>query len=138
MQPGKPFLVRVGFPGRLGPGEPSSGVIGETETPLLDIYETPDAIMVEADLPGLDPQAIMVRLLDNQLTLEGRRCEQGDADAGHYLRMERCYEDFRRILQLPCAVDPTGARGNYEQGVLKLRLPKITERRRKPIRIEIK
>jgi HSP20 family protein len=138
MKPGKPFLVRVGFPGRLAPGEQSSGLIGETETPLLDIYETPDCIVVEADLPGLDPHEIMVRLLDTQLTLEGKRCEQGQAETGNYVRMERCYEDFRRILQLPCAVDPTTSQAAYEQGVLKLRLPKITERRRKAIKIEIK
>lgn len=141
MKQAKGFMVKVGWSQRPGEARPTlqpPGVIGETETPLLDVYETPEAIMIEADLPGIDPKAINIQLFDNQITLEGRRCEQGDAETGHYLRMERCYEDFRRILQLPGAVDPTGVEARYDQGVLKLRLPKILDRRRKAIKVEVK
>ncbi len=136
------FQVRLGSRAAAGgpsASEESAAVIGETETPLLDIYETADSIVVQADLPGVDPHAIGIRLLGVQLTLEGKRCQHGEVpDAGQYVRMERCYEDFRRILQLPCAVDPEGAHASYVQGVLVLRLPKITDRRRKAIQIEIK
>ncbi len=119
--------------------EEGSGILGETETPRLDLYETAEDIMIEVDLPGIDPQGISLQILNNQLTLEGKRGERGEnPEAGHYLRMERCFEDFRRIVLLPCAVDPQQAQSAYEKGVLVLRLPKIVDRRRKAIKIEIK
>ena len=116
-----------------------SGLLGETETPRLDLYETEKDVVIEVDLPGIDPQGVSLKVLNNQLTLEGKRGERGEKpEMGHYLRMERCFEDFRRILLLPCAADPEQAQAAYEMGVLVLRLPKIVDRRRKAIKIEIK
>jgi HSP20 family protein len=115
------------------------GMIGETETPRVDIYEQSDAIVIEADLPGIEPADIAVRLVDDQVTIEGRRGHRGEGqEAGHYLRMERCFEDFRRIIHLPLAVDPKKTEACYRQGVLVLRFPKIEDRRKRAIKIEIK
>lgn len=114
-------------------------MIGETATPLVDMYEQSDALVIEADLPGILPGEVTVRLADNQVTIEGQRGRRGEAqDAGHYLRMERCFEDFRRIIHLPVAVDPKKAAAVYRQGVLILRFPKIEDRRKRTIKIEIK
>jgi len=115
------------------------GLGGETETPLVDIYEQSDAVVLEADLPGIEPSEVAVRLVDNQVTIEGRRGQRGESQSsGHYLRMERCFEDFRRTIHLPFAVDPKKAEASYRQGVLILRLPKIEDRRKRAIKIEIK
>lgn len=131
----------------LGPFEESGhpdedegkGMVGETETPLVDIYEQSDAVVLEADLPGIEPAEVGVRLVDNQVTIEGRRGQRGEGqEAGHYLRMERCFEDFRRTIHLPFAVDPQKAEASYRQGVLILRFPKIEDRRKRAIKIEIK
>ena len=112
------------------------GLQGETETPKLDLYETEKDILVEADLPGIDPQGIHIEFLDNQLTIEGKRMP--NPEPGHYLRMERCLDEFRRIVVLPCTVDPENTKASYDKGILILRLPKIRDRRRKTIKIEIK
>lgn len=114
-------------------------MVGETATPLVDIYEQSDALVIEADLPGIEPGEVAVRLADNQVTIEGQRGQRGEGqEAGHYLRMERCFEDFRRIIPLPFAVDPQKAEASYRQGVLVLRFPKIEDRRKRAIKIEIK
>ncbi len=119
--------------------EEGKGMVGETETPLVDIYEQSDAVVLEADLPGVEPAEVGVRLVDNQVTIEGRRGQRGEGqEAGHYLRMERCFEDFRRTIHLPFAVDPQKAEASYRQGVLILRFPKIEDRRKRAIKIEIK
>ena len=110
-------------------------VVGETETPKFDLYETEKDIVIEADLPGIDPQEIRAEFLNNQLTLEGKR--EPCSETGHFIRMERCLEDFRRIIPLPCTVDPQRSKASYDKGVLTLRLPKIVERRRKMIKIDI-
>ena len=112
---------------------------GETETPLVDIYEEPDAVVIEADLPGIKPSDVAVRLLNNHVIIEGRRGErQEEGEGGHFLRMERCIEDFRRIIPLPAAINQQMAEANYQQGVLILRFPRIKERRNRAIRIHIK
>ena len=111
-------------------------IVGETETPKLDLYETEKDIVIEVDLPGIDPQGVHVEFLNNQLILEGKR--EPCSETGHFLRMERCLEDFRRIIILPCTIDPQKSKAGYEKGVLTLQLPKIIERRRKTIKIQIK
>lgn len=119
--------------------EAMKGGAAETETPLVDIYEQGEAIVIEADLPGIEPAQMAVRLMDDQVTIEGRRGQRGEGqEAGNYLRMERCFEDFRRIIHLPFAVDPQKAEAAYRQGVLILRFPKIEDRRKRAIKIEIK
>jgi HSP20 family molecular chaperone IbpA len=45
--------------------EEGSGILGETETPRLDLYETAEDIMIEVDLPGIDPQGIGLQILNN-------------------------------------------------------------------------
>lgn len=123
-------------PVRTGKGK---DLMGETETPLLDIYEEPNAIVVEADLPGVQPDRVGVRMENNYIIIEGRRGERGEGqDAGHYLRMERSFEDFRRIVALPVAVDQQRAEAHYKNGVLVLRFPRIADRRNRTIKIEIK
>ncbi|MBI3995899.1 MAG: Hsp20/alpha crystallin family protein [Nitrospirae bacterium] len=119
--------------------EAMKGGAAETETPLVDIYEQGEAVVIEADLPGIEPAQMAVRLMDDQVTIEGRRGQRGEGqEAGNYLRMERCFEDFRRVIRLPFAVDPQKAEASYRQGVLILRFPKIEDRRKRAIKIEIK
>ncbi len=119
-----------------GPETEESDLGPDTETPLLDIYEEPEAIVIEADLPGINPDEVSVLLSQNQVVIEGRRGE-GHED-GNYLRMERCNEDFRRIIPLPIAVDPRQAEARYRQGVLILRFPRIEDRRKRAIKIQIR
>lgn len=111
----------------------------ETETPLLDIYEDPEAIIIEADLPGIKPDEVSVHLSNNSVIIKGRRGGRAEEDTtGHYLRMERCIEDFRRIIPLPISVDPHRSEANYRHGILILRFPRIKERRNRAIKIQIK
>ncbi len=111
------------------------GASTETETPKLDLYETEADIIAEIDLPGMKPEQIHIHVLENRLILEGR--QEKYPEAGHFLRMERIQEDFRRIVLLPCAVDPRNGNARYENGVLVLKIPKITDRRRKAVKIQI-
>lgn len=118
-----------------------SRMMGETETPLLDLYENESQIIIEVDLPGVDIQKeVAVKAVHNQLTIEGRRRES-DAPAGpsgtRFLRMERALEEFKRIVPIPSPVDPRRARAEYRNGVLTIVLPKIPDRREREVRINI-
>lgn len=108
----------------------------EAASPKLDLYETASDLIIEIDLPGMTSKEISTHILNNQLTLVGhleKRTEQGN-----FIRMERSREDFRRVVDLPCTVDPERSEARYKNGVLILHLPKIIDRRRNAIKIPIR
>lgn len=102
--------------------------------PAVDLYETDREVVVEADLPGVDPNDIEVEVADQRLRIRGtiRRAEERE-ERGVY-RRERHFGSFVRTVALPEDVDVEQARASMREGVLKLRLPKKEgPRRRIPI-----
>jgi HSP20 family protein len=88
----------------------------------LDVYTEGDNYVIEAALPGLNPDAVSVEVLGNQVTISG---EYPAAPEGRqYLLRERAAGRFRRTLTLPSDVDVAKAEGHYEHGLLRLTAPK--------------
>jgi HSP20 family protein len=108
---------------------------GAHASPPIDLYETANDVIVEADLPGADPASLRVVASDRQLRIEGS-CRPRAVQGG-YLQMERCHEEFSRPVALPAAVDPHRATARYERGVLLVTLPKIEDRRNTAIEIPV-
>jgi len=99
-------------------------------SPLVDLYEVADGLVVEVDLPGVRPEAIRLTMAHNQLTIEAGAPGRDPAPGrGCYLRMERHTSRFHRVLLLPVAVDSRAATARYERGVLVVRFSKIPDRR---------
>ena len=119
--------------GRLEPSAESGGA-GDW-SPKIDLYELPDRILLRADLPGMDPADIDVRLEDGQLVLSGRRRPPGDVDPATARRIERPFGSFLRRYALPDGIDPEGVRASYGGGVLEvvLRRQQETSVRRIPV-----
>lgn len=92
--------------------------------PSVDVRETPDSVVVLADLPGLDPNDIEVVTKDGQLQIKGQtRHEERRDEAGMHMR-ERRVGSFFRAIPLPAEVRPNEARARYRDGVLEVTLPK--------------
>lgn len=90
----------------------------------VDIAETDAAVILTADLPGVDSAAIDLRVDRESLTLRVDPPEDDvDADA-EYHRRERRHEPASRTLSLPTAVDASAASATHATGVLTVRLPK--------------
>jgi HSP20 family protein len=108
----------------------------------LDVLETEDAYVVEASLPGFNPEEIEVTALGDTLTIlahHNERREQREEKPGKdgvYLRRERSTGDYVRVIELPMMLDPKKVTAAYEYGLLTLRIAK-TERE-KPTVIPIK
>lgn len=108
---------------------------GGTWAPRVDIYDTKDAFMIKAELPGVDKNDIKVDVDGRLLTLRGeRKSEKEDKDNAFY-RREMFFGSFERTFTLPEAVDPTAIKAEYKDGILHLEVPKPEER--KPRQIEI-
>ena len=111
-------------------------ITASTWSPAVDIYETPETIIMKADLPGLSREDIEIQLQDNTLTLRGERRFAKDVQQENYLRIERAYGAFQRSFTLPATVQQDRIRAVFRDGVLELTLPKAEEAKPKKIAIE--
>ena len=101
-----------------------SSEVGGDWTPKIDVSETKDAVMVKAEIPGVDAKDISLSIHGELLTLKGEKSqEKEDKDERHH-RVERSYGAFLRTVRLPSAVDPTKIDAKFKNGVLTVTLPK--------------
>ena len=81
----------------LGDAGDAQGLIGGGKwAPAVDVYETGDSLVIEAELPGIDPADIDVRVEDGVLTLRGERKREREVSEENYHRIERAYGIFQR------------------------------------------
>jgi len=92
--------------------------------PAVNLYESEDAYILTAELPGVEPDDIDVSIEGTTVTLRGeRRIEFADEQASLH-RRERQAGVFRRSFELPVAIEADKAEAVHRNGVLILRLPK--------------
>jgi len=123
--------------------EAFSPMSGETEVstrswaPPVDIYETEDAIVLKAELPGIDPKDVEVRVEDNTLYLKGERNYEKEVNEQNYHRIERSYGSFARSFSLPNSISAEKVKAEYKDGLLTLTMPKREEAKPKTIKIDV-
>ena len=105
-------------------------------SPTVDLVETENQFEVTVDLPGLKPEEVNVELKNGDLWISGKRDEEKEEDGKTYHRLERHYGEFRRVLRLPNTISEEGIDAHFEDGVLKVTVPKMEEA--KPKHIEVK
>ena len=105
--------------------------------PPVDIYEDEQGITVKAELPGLDPKDVDVRVENNTLTIKGARKFEKEAKEENFHRIERRYGSFVRSFTLPPTVDTDTVKADYENGVLKVHLAKRAEAKPKQIKVNV-
>jgi HSP20 family protein len=106
--------------------------------PPIDMRETDDAFVVEAELPGVKPEDVDITLDGRTLVIRGEYgTQQGPEDGkqGRYLVRERRSGVYTRAVTLPGAVDTDRAETSFENGELTLTLPKAPEARTRRIPI---
>ena len=108
----------------------------ESWLPAVDVFDNKDAVVVKAELAGMDPDDIQIEVEDNVLTVKGERKFEETVDEERYYRVERRYGSFQRSLALPQGVRPDDISASYEDGILIVTVPKVEEE--KPKRIEVK
>lgn len=104
--------------------------------PPLDIYETPEAYRVVAELPGFGPDDVDVTVNENLLTIKGERKFYDEVSEQSFHRIERRFGQFQRLVSLPSEVDADKVEATFDKGVLTVGIPKAEKA--KPKRVEIK
>jgi HSP20 family protein len=102
----------------------------------LDVYTTPEEIVITASLPGLTTDEVDIAIEGDTLTIRGE-LRPPLANVG-YLFQERPYGPFSRMLTLNVPVEAEKAEAAFENGVLTLTLPKAEESRPKVIKVKSK
>jgi HSP20 family protein len=118
-------------------GNADDWALGGSWAPAVDIYEQDGNIVMKAELPGVDPKAVDIRLENNTLTLRGERKLDKEVKEDSYHRVERAYGAFSRSFTLPTVVDQGNIKAEYRDGVLKLTLPKREEAKPRQIQINV-
>lgn len=103
----------------------------------VDIKDTPEAVVVIAELPGFNKEDIKVNFNDNMLSIKGERNREEKEESENYLRVERSYGSFSRSFSVDVPVKQDEIKARYQDGVLEITLPKQDEAAKKEFNVEI-
>lgn len=92
--------------------------------PSADVYEEDDHYVVKAELPGVDKKNIHVDVQENVLILKGERSNGKEVKEENFYRKEIAYGTFERSFALPDGVDADKIKADYNDGVIKITIPK--------------
>jgi HSP20 family protein len=118
-------------------GNDDEWALGGSWAPSVDIFEHEGNLVLKAELPGVDPKDVDVRVENNVLTLRGERKFASEVKREQYHRVERAYGTFSRSFTLPNVVDTEKIKAEYKDGVLRMSLPKKEEAKPKHISINV-
>lgn len=129
--------IRVLFEELAGtlPGE--SRVYSGECRPALDVLETGDAVEITVDVPGVQAEAIRVLFRAGVVLVVGEKAPLAAAGEQTYHLVEREFGRFARVVRISGAVDVRNARATLREGELRIRLPKLDERRGSAHRIPV-
>jgi HSP20 family protein len=101
----------------------------------VDIYQTPDAIVVKALVAGVQPTTIDISLTREMLTISGAREDEREVEEDNYFQRELYWGSFSRTILLPEEIDVDMAEASERHGILMIRLPKINKKRQTKLKV---
>jgi len=114
---------------------PSRFWAAEATVPV-DMYQTPEAVVVKAALPGVKPEEVEITITGNTLTIKGEVKAEQEVKREDYIYQERHYGGFSRSLTLPTGLQVDKAEAVFENGILTLTIPKAEEVKPKTIKVK--
>ena len=131
------LVPRAWFP-QLRREWPDLGMLGtrfDLRSPRVDVVDQEDMIVVDAEIPGVDKDNLDITVSDNTVTIKGESRHEEKKEEGEYFRSEITRGEFSRTVALPADVDASKAQATFENGMLKMRLPK--KQKAKRIKVEV-
>jgi HSP20 family protein len=118
------------------PAATATGTGWTAFVPPVDINETDKDYIVSAEVPGIDPKEIDIRLEGNTLIIRGERTQQSEQDIGMIHRSERSFGSFSRAFTLPQDAMVDGIAAKFCNGVLSVTVPKSQAQPSKQVPIQ--
>ena len=104
--------------------------------PKVDVYETEDKVIVEAEVPGVKKEDIDIKIKDNNVVIRGEVKREEEKHDKNFFRTERFYGKFERVIPLFVEVKPEETKAKIENGILRLEIPKATAEKEISIKVE--
>jgi HSP20 family protein len=114
---------------------PSQGTDNGSIALPVNVREEKDGYVITAALPGVRPEDVQIEATSNAITISGETTDEREVDEGEYVRRERRFGRFFRMLELPVEINADGAQASFENGVLTLRVPKSEATKPKHVRV---
>ncbi len=118
-------------------GFPSAGV-GRMGDMAVDLFEDGNSVIAEMNLPGIDPEKVEVTVEGNYLRIFGRREEEKERKTKQFYSKEIQRGSFERAIRLPAPVQETKVTAEYKDGLLRITLPKLEEKRAGKVKVVVK
>ena len=104
---------------------------------LLDVVQEDDKVVVQASLPGVNPEDIDVSIENDVLIIRGETSEERDGREGNYMMQERHNGSFRRSLRLPDTLDTEKVELHYANGVLTMVFHKLELKQARQFKVPV-
>ena len=105
--------------------------------PAVDIFETETAVVLEIELPGVVKEKVSVEVKENILTIKGERKHENEVQLENFYRRERSYGSFRRAFNLHYVVNPEKIKARFNDGVLRIEVPKPEKEKPKQVTVNV-
>ena len=124
-------LFDESFTGR----EEEKGLVAGAWSPSVDIHETDKELVLTAEVPGVDEDDLEVNVEGNTLSIRGKREFEKETKEEDFHRIERSYGSFYRSFTLPTNVDQDKIEANFDDGLLRITMPKKPELKPKKVNV---
>jgi HSP20 family protein len=111
--------------------------VGLSFIPAAEMTETPEAVQLKLEIPGMEAKDLNVEVTADSLTINGERKSEIKTEEEGFTRTEFRYGKFHRVIPLPVQVDNTNVAAEYKDGILNLTLPKAEEEKNKVVKVSI-
>jgi len=123
---------------RLVPTDVGNGEkMGLSFIPAAEITETPEAVQIKLEIPGMEAKDLNLEVTADSLTINGERKSEIKTEEEGFTRTEFRYGKFHRVIPLPVRVDNNNVTAEYKDGILNLTLPKAEEEKNKVVKVSI-
>ncbi len=114
----------------------STSTLEQDWNPPLDLMETGSSLVVEIEVPGINPDNIDISVTADVLTFTGEKKKKAEDKGKSYHLVERTYGKFSRSIRLPTTVNPDQVEALYKDGILKITLSKTEAAKGKRIQVK--
>ena len=105
--------------------------------PNVDVCECAEELVIEAEMPGVDPASLAIRVGEGNLTLEGTKPQPGESSEVTVHRKDRAFGSFRRVIPLSTAINTHRAVARLERGILTIHFPRVSNKRGEEVNIPV-
>ena len=115
----------------------TSSINGKTFVPAAELHETPEAIYLKLEVPGLDASDLDVQVTAEAVAITGERRAETKTEEKGMTRSEFRYGKFQRAIPLPTRIQNDRVEATYENGILTLNLPKLEAEKNCVVKVNI-